>query len=57
MSLTKIKGAPGRPGNYKCMIGDSSASSSAYLPAKIELKEGDYIVLFKAKAYVWKEHI
>lgn len=39
------------------MIGDSTGVSNAFLPAKIEIKEGDSIVLFNASAKVVKEHI
>lgn len=39
------------------MIADGSASSSAFFPAKIDLQEGDTLVLFNAKAEVVNEHI
>lgn len=39
------------------MIGDSTGVSNAFLPKKIDLNEGDSIVLFGAKAEVVKEHI
>lgn len=42
---------------YRLVIGDASGVSNAFLPNKIDLKEGDSIVLFGAKAEVVKEHI
>ena len=39
------------------MIGDPKGISDAFLPDRIELREGDSIVLFGAKAEVVKEHI
>ena len=39
------------------MIGDSTGISNAFLPSKIDMREGDSIVLFNAKAEVVKEHI
>jgi len=39
------------------VIGDSTGVSNAFLPKKIDLNEGDSIVLFGAKAEVVKEHI
>ena len=42
---------------YRCVIGDSTGISNAFLPAKVELKEGDSVVLFNANAEVVKEHI
>lgn len=39
------------------MIGDSTGIANAFLPSKIDIKEGDSIVLFNAKAEVVKEHI
>lgn len=42
---------------YRIVLGDSSGVSNAFLPNRIELREGDSIVLFGAKAEVVKEHI
>lgn len=39
------------------MIGDGSAISNAFLPGRIQLREGDSVVLFNAKAEVVQEHI
>lgn len=39
------------------MIGDSSGISNAFLPNRLDLQEGDSIVLFNAKSEVVKEHI
>ena len=39
------------------MVGDPTGISNAFLPDRIELREGDSIVLFGAKAEVVKEHI
>lgn len=52
--MTKVGG---RSSKYRCLVGDSSGVSNAFLPAKIELKEGDSIVLFNAKGEVVNEHI
>ena len=42
---------------YRLVLGDSSGASNAFLSNRIELREGDSIVLFGAKAEVVKEHI
>jgi hypothetical protein len=42
---------------YRVVLGDASGISNAFLPNRIELREGDSIVLFGAKAEVVKEHI
>lgn len=42
---------------YRCVLGDSTGITNAFLPNKIELREGDHIVLFNAKADVVQEHI
>ena len=42
---------------YRCVVGDLTGISNAFLPDRIELREGDSIVLFGAKAEVVKEHI
>ena len=42
---------------YRCVVGDPTGISNAFLPDRIELREGDSIVLFGAKAEVVKEHI
>lgn len=42
---------------YRLVVGDSTGVSNAFLPNKIDLKEGDSIVLFGAKSEVVKEHI
>ena len=47
----------GRSQKYRCVLGDSTGLANAFLPAKIEVREGDNIVLFNAKAEVVKEHI
>ena len=47
----------GRNTKYRCVIGDSTGIANAFLPSKIEVKEGDSLVLFGAKAEVVKEHI
>jgi len=39
---------------YRCVIGDASGISNAFLPSKIDIREGDSIVLFNAKADVVK---
>jgi hypothetical protein len=39
------------------VIGDSTGIANAFLPNKIDIKEGDSIVLFNAKAEVVQEHI
>ena len=39
------------------MVGNSTGISNAFLPDRIELREGDSIFLFGAKAEVVKEHI
>ena len=39
------------------MIGDSTGTAKAFLPDKIDVKEGDSLVLFNAKAEVVSEHI
>lgn len=55
LSLTKV--GQGQNPRYRCVIGDSTGISNAFLPSKVELREGDSIVLFNAKAEVIKEHI
>ena len=55
LSLTKVGG-----GNFpklRCVIADSTGIANAFLPSKVDVKEGDSIVLFGAKAEVVKEHI
>jgi hypothetical protein len=39
------------------VIGDATGVSNAFLPHKIELAEGDSIVLFNARSEVTNEHI
>lgn len=39
------------------VVGDSTGISNAFIPNRIDLKEGDSIVLFGAEATVVKEHI
>lgn len=47
----------GRSAKYRCVLGDSTGVANAFLPAKIEVKEGDSLVLFNAKSEVVSEHI
>lgn len=42
---------------YRVVVGDASGISNGFLPNRIDLREGDSIVLFGAKAEVVKEHI
>lgn len=42
---------------YRLVVGDATGISNAFLPNRIELREGDSIVLFGARAEVVKEHI
>ena len=53
--MTKIGG--GRASKYRCVIADSTGCAKAFLPDKIEVREGDSLVLFNAKAEVVNEHI
>ena len=39
------------------MIADNSGTAKAFLPGKIEVREGDSLALFNAKAEVVSEHI
>ena len=47
----------GRNTKLRCVIADQTGVANAFLPDKIDVKEGDSIVLFGAKAEVVKEHI
>jgi len=49
LSLTKVGG---KYPKYRCVIGDATGISNAFLPSKIEIREGDSIVLFNAQAEV-----
>jgi hypothetical protein len=39
------------------VIADSTGTANAFLPSKIDLREGDSLVLFNAKSEVVQEHI
>jgi hypothetical protein len=43
--------------NLRCVIGDDSGISNAFLPDYEPIVEGDYVVLFNARSEVVKEHI
>lgn len=43
--------------NLRCVIGDDSGISNAFLPDYEQIVEGDYVVLFNARSEVVKEHI
>ena len=51
-----MPGAGGR-GKYRCVIADNTGKANAFFPCFIDIREGDSIVLFDAKAEVIKEHI
>lgn len=42
---------------YRLVVGDATGISNAFLPNRIDLREGDSVVLFGARAEVVKEHI
>ena len=43
---------------YRCVIADNTGKANAFLPGgKVDVREGDSLVLFEAKADVVKEHI
>ena len=42
---------------YRCVIADNSGIANAFLPSKIEVKEGDSLALFNSRAEVVNEHI
>lgn len=54
MTVTKVGG---RSSKYRCVIADSTGCAKAFLPDKMDVREGDSIVLFNAKAEVVNEHI
>jgi hypothetical protein len=41
----------------RCVIGDETGITNAFLPESEYLHEGEYIVLFNARSEVVKEHI
>lgn len=43
--------------NLRCVIGDETGISNAFLPDIEPIAEGEYIVLFNARSEVVKEHI
>jgi len=47
----------GRATKYRCVLGDATGVTNAFLPHRIDIQEGDSIVLFNARAEVEKEHI